>query len=143
MSEAKAGDRVQVHYRGMLKDGTVFDSSLDGTPLDFEIGGGMLLQGFEDAVVGMEPGEQKTVTIGATDAYGQHDPDLVKQVDRSALPTDLDLSSGAMLEVQTTEGETLTLTVLEADEESVTLDANHPLAGQDLVFELSLVSLNP
>ena len=137
---AQDGDKVQVHYRGTLTDGYEFDSSRQRDPLEFIIGQGYVIPGFENGVKGMEVGEMKTVTIPCDQAYGPRDESLRLDVDRAELPAGLDPETGAVLRVQTPQGE-LHMTVVEATEASLTLDGNHPLAGKDLVFELQLVSI--
>ena len=141
MVEAKQGDTVKVHYKGTLEDGTVFDDSHDREPLEFTIGDGDIIPGFEDAVVGMEPGEEQTAEIESDDAYGPRRDDLVASVDRDELPDDLDPEVGQNLELQQENGESMVLTVKDIDESSVTLDGNHPLAGKDLTFGIELVDI--
>jgi len=138
--EAGVGDTVKVHYTGKLQDGTVFDSSLEREPLEFTIGQGEVITGFDHALIGMEVGGSLTVTIQAEYAYGPHYDDLVFEVPRSRLPEDLEPQVGQMLSFQSESG-TLQATVVEASELTVTLDANHPLAGKDLTFEIELVEI--
>lgn len=143
MAQAKQGDTVTVHYTGKLTDGTVFDSSKgeDRVPLDFTIGEGKLIPGFEEAVVGMAPEEMKTATIPANEAYGQPSEDKVLKVPRSDLPDGMEPEVNQQLQAQTAEGQTVPVRVAEVAESNVTLDANHPLAGEDLTFELELVEI--
>lgn len=141
MSEAKTGDTVKVHYTGTLKDGTQFDSSRGQEPLEFTLGQNQMIGGFEEAVVGMSQGENKTVTIPSSEAYGERNESMVQQVPRSAIPSEIELAPGLMLQAQGPDGETLRFTVANFDEETVTVDGNHPLAGRDLVFELELVEI--
>ncbi|MBK1706123.1 FKBP-type peptidyl-prolyl cis-trans isomerase [Halochromatium glycolicum] len=141
MSEAKTGDTVKVHYTGTLTDGTQFDSSRGQEPLEFTLGQNQMIGGFEEAVVGMSQGENKTVTIPSTEAYGERNESMVQQVPRSAIPPEIELAPGLMLQAQGPDGETLRFTVADFDDESVTVDGNHPLAGRDLVFELELVEI--
>jgi FKBP-type peptidyl-prolyl cis-trans isomerase 2 len=141
MSEAKTGDTVKVHYRGTLADGTEFDSSRGQEPLEFTLGQGQLISGFEEAVVGMSLGENKTVTIAADEAYGERNEAMVQQVPRGAIPPEVELAEGMLLQAQGPEGETLRFTVADFNEEEVTVDGNHPLAGRDLTFELELVQI--
>lgn len=141
MSAAKTGDTVKVHYTGTLTDGTQFDSSRGQEPLEFTLGENQLIGGFEEAVVGMSLGENKTVTIPSDDAYGARNESMVQQVPRSAIPPEIELAPGMMLQAQGPEGETLRFSVVEFDDEAVTVDGNHPLAGRDLVFELELVEI--
>lgn len=140
MAQAKEGTTVQIHYTGRLSDGTVFDTSDGRDPLEFTLGEGQVIPGFEQAVTGMEPGEQQTVTIPATDAYGQPREDLVFAVPREQFPPDVDPEIGQRLQMQ--QGDQVAVVVVrEVADEAVTLDANHPLAGQDLTFELELVGV--
>lgn len=141
MGEAKAGDTVEVHYTGRLSDGTVFDSSEDGGPLRFTLGEGELIPGFEEAVLGMEPGESLTATLAPEDAYGEHREDLIFQVPQGELPEELDPERGDRLEVKDNQGRTFEVTVAEVGDGSVTLDANHPLAGRELIFDIELVEI--
>ncbi len=141
MAQAKKGDTVKVHYTGTLEDGTVFDSSLSREPLQFTIGEGRLIQGFEEAVEGMEVGESKTEKISADKAYGPHFKELVVKVDKSQLPPDMELEVGQRLEIRQDDGRTTPVTITEVTDENVTLDANHPLAGKDLIFHIELVEL--
>ena len=141
MTAAKSGDSVKVHYTGSLDDGTIFDSSRDREPLEFTIGSNMVIPGFENAVTDMEPGATKTITIASADAYGPRNPELVHQLERSQIPEGVELTPGAPLQAEGPNGETVLLTVVEVSETNVTLDANHPLAGRDLTFEIELVSI--
>jgi FKBP-type peptidyl-prolyl cis-trans isomerase 2 len=141
MAEAKTGDTVRVHYTGSLTDGTTFDSSREQEPLQFTVGQSEVIGGFEEAVVGMTPGDSKTVTIPPGEAYGDRNESMVQQVPRSAIPAELELSPGLMLQAQGPNGETMRFSVIEFDDESVTVDGNHPLAGKDLVFDLELVEI--
>lgn len=141
MADAQQGDTVKVHYKGMLQDGTVFDDSADREPLEFTIGNGEIIPGFEEAVVGMSPGESQTVELASDEAYGPHRDDLVAAVSRSELPDDLDPEVGQRLEIQQRDGQSMVVKVTEVDESTITLDGNHPLAGQDLTFEIELVDI--
>ncbi len=141
MAEAKHGDTVKVHYTGKLEDGTVFDTSVDHDPLQFTIGEGQIIPGFEQAVVGMNPGESKTIKVTADDAYGLHHEEMVLVVDRNQLPADLNPEVGQQLQSRQPDGQTIVVTVTDVSESSVTLDANHPLAGKDLTFEIQLVEI--
>ncbi|GAB4261237.1 MAG: peptidylprolyl isomerase [Deferrisomatales bacterium] len=141
MAQAKSGDTVQVHYTGKLDDGRTFDSSVDREPLEFTLGERQVIPGFESAVVGMEPGERKTVTIAAADAYGPSDPELVVQVERQDLPEGLDPHVGQQLQVTRPDGVRVPVLVTEVSDASITIDANHPLAGEDLTFEITLVQI--
>jgi len=141
MEEAKQGDTVKVYYTGRLENGMIFDTSLNREPLEFIIGEGQIIPGFEEAVVGMGPGDSTITTVLADSAYGPHQEDLVLSVARSQLPEDLDPQIGQRLQSQQEDGQALVFMVTEISEESVTLDANHPLAGQDLTFEIELVEI--
>ncbi len=138
MSKATQGNTVRVHYKGTLDDGTVFDSSEGIDPIEFTLGEGIVIPGFEDAVVGMHPGETKTIKIPSDEAYGGHREDLVVKVPKAALPEGV--SVGTRLEAGDP-GATFEVTVVEIGDETATLDANHPLAGQDLTFDLTLVEI--
>lgn len=141
MAEVKQGDTVKVHYTGKLEDGLVFDSSVDREPLEFTIGEGQIIPGFEEAVVGLGPGDSTTTTVPPEKGYGPYRDDLVLSVERARLPEDMDPQVGQRLQSQQDDGETIVFTVTEIGEESITLDANHPLAGKDLVFEIELVGI--
>jgi peptidylprolyl isomerase len=141
MGQAKEGDTVKVHYTGKLDDGTVFDSSAEREPLEFTIGEGMVIPGFEEAVVGMNPGESKTATIVSDEAYGDHRPDMVIEVTRSQFPANIEPVVGQQLQLRQSDGQTFVVRVIEVDEDSVILDANHPLAGEDLTFDIQLVEI--
>lgn len=139
--QAEHGDTVQVHYTGRLDDGSVFDSSRENEPLEFELGSGRVIPGFESAVEGMSVGESMEVELPPDEAYGERRDDLVMPVTRDQLPEDLDPEVGDALEVQLGSGERTTATVVEADDSSVTLDLNHPLAGRTLNFEVELLDI--
>ena len=141
MAKATAGDRVQIHYTGTLSDGEMFDTSDGRAPLEFELGAGQVIPGFDTAVDGMEVGEKKTVTIPAADAYGEHRPEMIMALPVSELPEGLTPEVGQQLHMQTTEGQVVPVTVREVTEEKVVLDANHALAGQDLTFAIELVAI--
>jgi peptidylprolyl isomerase len=140
MAAAKSGDRVKVHYTGKLEDGSVFDSSASREPLEFTIGGQEVIPGFENAVVGMNPGDSKTENIPVEQAYGPRRDDMVIRVDRKEIPEDISLQVGQRLRMNQ-EGHQIIVTVAQVTAEDVTLDANHPLAGQNLVFEIELVEI--
>ncbi len=141
MSQAKIGDTVRVHYTGTLGDGQQFDSSSGRDPLEFIIGRGAVIPGFENAVVGMAPGESRSVTIPSEEAYGSHRPEAVQEIDRTQIPPGLEVEPGMQLEASDREGQPLLVTVVEVSDAKVTLDANHPLAGEDLTFEIELVEI--
>ena len=142
MSAAKKGDKVQVHYKGTLTDGSVFDSSEGREPLEFELGTGQVIPGFENAVEGMTVGEEKTVNIPVDEAYGPHHPEMMLDVERTQLPPDMEPQVGLMLQVTTEQGQVAHMTIAEVGETTIKLDGNHPLAGKDLTFELNLVKIN-
>ncbi len=141
MSEVKSGDKVAIHYTGSLTDGTVFDSSEGREPLEFTVGSGQIIPGLDAALPGMKVGERKKVTIAPEDAYGPHHPEGVLEVPRSQLPDDLPLEVGTMLEMRSPDGRAAPVTITAVGEDSVTLDANHMLAGKELVFDFELVSI--
>lgn len=141
MAEAKANDTVKVHYTGRLNNGTVFDSSLGREPLEFTIGQKMVIPGFEEGVMGMTVGETRTVSIASQDAYGPYLEDLVGSIRRAQIPPNIDLQVGAMLQMQTPDGGNMLVVIKELTDEMVTLDANHPLAGKDLAFEINLLEI--
>jgi len=141
MSQAKSGDTVRIHYTGTLDDGTQFDSSEGRDPLEFALGGGQVIPGFDSAVDGMSVGDSKTVTISPADAYGQRHDKLVQQVPRSTLPDEMEPTVGMQLQTQSPDGQTMNLVIVEVDEEKITLDANHPLSGLALTFAIELVEI--
>ena len=161
MAQAKSGDKVKVHYTGTLEDGSVFDSSegfvdqpdsscgcndgcCDSTamePMEFVIGGGTLIPKFEAAVIGLEPGQSVTVTIPADDAYGQRADEMVAVIERSEIPADINPEPGHQMEVILEDGSPLPVLVTDVTETTITLDANHPLAGRDLTFAIRLVEI--
>ena len=139
--QAESGDTVRVHYNGRLEDGTEFDSSVGREPLQFTLGEGSMIPGFEKAVIGMSLGQWETVEIPADEAYGPYREELVLVVDRGELPPDLEPEVGQQLQMQQADGRVIPVTVIEVSESSVTLDANHRLAGKDLIFEIQLVEI--
>ena len=141
MAEAKQGDAVQVHYTGKLEDGTVFDTSQDREPLEFTIGEDRVIPGFESAVLGMEPGDSKTQELPPDDAYGQRREDMVMELDRGQIPEDLDPEVGQQLHLRMEDGQRVPVVITKLGEESVTIDANHPLAGKKLIFDIELISI--
>jgi peptidylprolyl isomerase len=141
MGQAKHGDTVKVHYTGSLRDGTVFDSSANRSPLEFTVGQGQVIPGFETAVDGMNAGDQKTVVIPAAQAYGTRDEHLVIQMDRDRLPADLELEVDDRLQVRRPDGRVMNVTVTAITDSMVTLDGNHFLAGQDLTCEIELIEI--
>ena len=140
---AKEGDKVSVHYTGTLEDGTQFDSSVGKTPLTFTIGAGQMIAGFDNAVRGMKVGETKTVTLTPEEAYGQHRSDLVAVLSRDQFPEGMTLTIGQRVPMQDSAGQQFMVTIIEIGPGTVTIDANHELAGKTLVFEIELVSIAP
>lgn len=141
MSEAKTGDTVRIHYTGRLTDGSEFDSSAGGDPLEFTLGAGQIIPGLEREVEGMAVGDKNTVTIPAAEAYGAHRPEAVQEVPRERLPEQVNVAVGTQLQGVTQDGRALNLTVVAVGDDTVTLDANHPLAGKDLTFAVELVEI--
>jgi len=141
MTQAKMGDTVKVHYSGKLDTGVLFDTSEGSDPLQFELGSGCLIQGFEEAVVGMSPGESKTVIIPPEKAYGRYRDDRVIKIDKSNLPEDIIPAEGMALEVCAPNGVMVPVQITEIEGSTVTLDANHPLSEQTLTFEIKLVEI--
>jgi peptidylprolyl isomerase len=141
MAQAKSGDNVKVHYTGRLEDGTEFDSSRDDDPLEFTIGEGEVIPGFERAIIGMVPGESKTITLLADDAYGQYNDDMVAIAERDQFPEDTTPEIGQEYEMHREDGKSFIMTVIDVSGPQVTLDANHPLAGEDLTFDLELIEI--
>jgi FKBP-type peptidyl-prolyl cis-trans isomerase 2 len=140
--QAKNGNIVQVDYTGKLADGTVFDSSVGSEPLEFKLGAGQVIPGFEKAVLGMKVGEKKTVTIPANEAYGPHRDEQVVELSREELPSDLTPQVGQQLVVNQQDGRQIIVVITNvSDNNTVTIDANHPLAGKDLTFEIELVKI--
>jgi len=141
MPEAKKSDKVKVHYTGKLENGMVFDSSLDREPLEFEIGKGDIIQGFEEGVVGMNPGDSKTIEIPVEKAYGPRNEELAIEIQRNQFPDGIEPEVGQQLESEQEDGEVILFTVTSVTDSIVNLDANHPLAGRDLSFEIELVEI--
>jgi len=141
MAPAKEGDVVRVHYTGKLDDGEVFDSSVGGPPLQFELGCKQVIAGFEQAVIGMSPGEQSRVVIPVEQAYGPHDDEKVLVAQRGQFPDHVKPRVGQHLQITGEQGEPTVFTVIEVADSTVTLDANHPLAGKALTFEIELVDI--
>jgi len=136
------GKKVTIHYTGTLDDGTPFDSSVGRDPLEFEMGAGMVIAGFEKGVAQMEIGETKTIHIPAAEAYGDRREEMIVEFDRSQLPADLEPEVGMGLQMQGPDGQVVPVRIVELSEKAVTLDANHPLAGQNLNFDLELVAVD-
>lgn len=141
MAQVKQGDVVKVHYTGKLLTGDQFDSSAGREPLEFTVGAGQMIKGFDAAMPGMEVGEKKTINIPAADAYGEKDPSAVIEFPKENVPTDMKLEQGMQLTLSNQEGQPFPVTVTEIKDEVVVLDANHFLAGQELVFDIELVEI--
>jgi peptidylprolyl isomerase len=141
MTQAKQGDTVNVHYTGKLGDGTVFDTSRNRHPLQFTIGKGQVIVGFEQAVDGMHTGESKTVIIPVDNAYGPRREEMIITMERSKLPSGLEPKVGQRLELTQMDDQNILVTVTAVTDSMLTLDANHPLAGKDLHFDIELVSI--
>lgn len=142
MAAVEMGQTVRVHYVGTLNDNSEFDSSRKrGEPLEFTLGLGQVIPGFEDAVKGMQPGDSRTVTIPAEEAYGEHHADMVTELPRAELGNNFELHTGLVLSAQDQEGRTLHFSVVSFTDDIVTLDGNHPLAGKDLTFAIELVEI--
>jgi len=141
MSKAKANDKVRVHYTGKLASGEVFDSSREREPLEFTVGAGQMIPGFDNAVNGMEINEQKEVTIPCDEAYGERMDEMIQQVPKTQLPEDMNPEVGQTLVASNGQGQETHVIVTEVTENDITVDANHPLAGKDLVFDIELVEI--
>lgn len=141
MAQSKKGDNIQVHYTGTLADGTVFDSSEGKDPLQVKLGAGTVIPGFDEALTGMEVGEKKTVTIPYKKAYGPHNAEMVMQIPITQVPEDMSPEIGDKMEVGGAAGEAMTVIVLDITDDFIVLDANPPLAGQNLTFALELVAI--
>jgi peptidylprolyl isomerase len=141
MAKAKNGDMVKVHYRGTLGDGTVFDESTGKDPLEFKLGERNLIPAFEDAVLGLSPGEKRTIKIAAKDAYGEVEAAAIIRVEKTELPQDMKPAAGLQLQMMDPDGNAAFAVITGVDETHVTIDGNHPLAGKDLIFEIELVSV--
>jgi peptidylprolyl isomerase len=141
MSQAKPGDTVSIHYTGTLDDGTQFDSSSGRDPLEFTLGTGQVIPGFDKAVEGMAVGDSKSVNIPPEDAYGPRHDQMIQDVPMTALPDDLEPVEGMALQAQGQDGQVINLTVTAVSDDSITVDGNHPLAGQALNFDIELVDI--
>ena len=142
MQQVKKGDAIKVHYHGKLVDGTTFDSSEGREPLEFEVGSGMVIPGFDEGVTGMAIGEKKTVHIPADEAYGPKQEDMIMEFPKERFPADMVPEVGMQLNMNNGQGQSFPVVIVEVQEAVVILDANHPLAGQDLIFDLELVEIN-
>lgn len=141
MSQAKSGDTVRIHYTGTLEDGTEFDSSRGREPLEFALGSGQVIPGFDSAVEGMRIGDEKSVRIEPDQAYGARHEQLVQDVPKSALPDDIQPAVGMQLQSQSPDGQVMMFVIAAVNEDSITVDGNHPLAGESLNFDIELVAI--
>jgi FKBP-type peptidyl-prolyl cis-trans isomerase 2 len=141
MQQAKKGDTVKIHYHGRLTDGTTFDSSEGREPLEFELGGGQVIPGFDLGVTGMAIGEKKTINIPAAEAYGEKNEEMILEFPRAQFPEDMVPEIGMQLNMSNGQGQNFPVVIVEVKEEVVMLDANHPLAGKELIFDLELVEI--
>ncbi|WP_106745706.1 FKBP-type peptidyl-prolyl cis-trans isomerase [Yoonia maritima] len=142
MSQAKSGDTVRIHYTGTLKSGETFDSSDGRDPLEFVVGSGQIIPGLDVAIPGMVVGDKKTVEIACADAYGETNSEARQSVPRGEIPDNIPLEIGTQLQMQTPQGQVVHVTVAEVTDAEVTLDANHPLAGKDLIFAIEMVGID-
>jgi len=143
MTGAKKGDTVKVDYEGSFDDGKIFDNSKShGAPIEFEVGTGKVIKGFDDAIAGMKKGEEKTIKIAAADGYGEYMKELVKEVAKEQMPADQEPKAGMMLAIGLPNGEQIPAKITKVTDKTVTIDLNHPLAGKNLNFKLALVDLN-
>lgn len=143
MQQVKSGDKVKVHYHGKLRNGETFDSSQGREPLEFTVGGGQVIKGFDDGVMGMQVGDKRTVEIEVTDAYGEKNEDMVVEFPKEQFPPDMKPEVGMQLMMNNGQGQSFPVVVKEVREDNVLLDANHPLAGEDLIFDIELVEIVP
>lgn len=141
MTEVRSGDVVLMHYTGRLEDGTEFGSSSGGEPLELRVGAGQIIPGLDSRLDGMTVGEEETVTVPADEAYGPRDERQIHVLPRTAIPPSVDLSVGRALEATTQEGRKMQIVVTDFDDDQVTVDANHPLAGHDLTFDVRVVEI--
>lgn len=141
MSKAKKGDSVKVHYKGTLTSGEQFDSSEGRAPLEFVVGAGQMIAGFDQAIPGMEVGEKKTINIAPADAYGEKNEDAIIEFPKSNIPPDMKLEPGMQLQLRNEAGHPVPVTVTEIKDDVVVLDANHHLAGKELIFDIELVEI--
>jgi peptidylprolyl isomerase len=143
MQQVKNGDKVKVHYHGKLRSGETFDSSQGRDPLEFTVGNGDVIKGFDQGVMGMQPGDKKTVEIGVNDAYGEKQQEMLIEFPKTQFPPEMQPEEGMQLMMNNGAGQQFPVTIAEVREDTVLLDANHPLAGQDLIFDLELVEIVP
>ena len=143
MQQAQNGDKVKVHYHGKLRSGETFDSSKGRDPLEFELGSGQVIRGFDDGIRGMQVGDKKTIEIAVADAYGEKQQEMIIEFPKDQFPPDMNPEAGMQLMMSNGSGQQFPVTIVEVKEEAVILDANHPLAGQELIFDLELVEITP
>ncbi|MFC1489219.1 peptidylprolyl isomerase [Thermodesulfobacteriota bacterium] len=141
MTEAKVGDKVKVHFTGSLEDGAVFGSTIDEEPFEFKLGEKNMLPGFENAVIGMQKGETKTISLTPEEAYGDHKKELVHMMERSGFPEEINLEIGKRLSVRTQDGKQTVVTIKDIAEDHIVIDENEPLAGKTLIFKIELVEI--
>lgn len=141
MSEVKLGDKVKVHYTGKLKNGRVFDSSREKDPFEFTLGANQVITGFEEGIVGMKKGESKTVTIGFEKAYGAKTQDMIATLPKDDFPKGMSLKVGQHLQLQPGDGRRIGVVITAITDTDVTVDGNHPLAHEDLIFEIDLIEI--
>lgn len=141
MAKAKVGDKVKVHYTGKLTNGEQFDSSVGREPLAFTVGAGQMIKGFDNAIPGMEVGEMKTINIPAADAYGEVQEEAILEFPKSNIPKDMEVKEGMQLQLQNQNGQPVPVVVKEIKDDVIVLDANHRLAGKELVFDIELVEI--
>jgi len=141
MAQAKSGDTVRIHYSGFLMDGTIFDSSLEGEPFEFTLGDGSVIPGFDAGLLGMTEGDEKTLAIPPESAYGARDEGLVAEIERTQIPPEIDPQVGAILQITSEQGDASNVIITKVSDTSITLDGNHPLAGQELIFEVKLLEV--
>lgn len=142
MKSAETGNTVKVHYTGKLDDGTIFDSSREREPLEVTLGSGQLIGGFENAVLGMTEGSSKTIKVASSEAYGDYNNELVIKFEKAQVPKEIDPKEGLQLDLKAPDGSVMHAVITSVEEEHITLDANHPLAGKDLTFDIELVEVN-
>jgi FKBP-type peptidyl-prolyl cis-trans isomerase 2 len=142
MQEAKNGDQVKVHYHGRLSDGSTFDSSEGRSPLQFQVGAGQVIKGFDDGVLGMKEGDKKTIHIPVHEAYGEKSQDMIIEFSRKQFPPNMDPEIGMELNLRSQDGKNFPVVVTDVKEDVVVLDGNHPLAGKDLIFDIEMVEIS-
>ncbi|HZF64048.1 MAG TPA: peptidylprolyl isomerase [Chitinophagaceae bacterium] len=143
MQQVKDGDKVRVHYNGKLRTGETFDSSQGRDPLEFTVGSGQVIKGFDEGVKGMQIGDKRIVEIAVEDAYGEKEESRVVEFPKAQFPGDMNPEVGMQLMMSDGQGHSIPVTIVEVKEENVVLDANHPLAGEDLIFDIELVEIVP